>query len=97
MIASFVNGGIVAETAFVGLLWIVEAKYTLYIFTFLRKLKRRRLRCFVDVLDLLDSPCAITLLTLWGFPPLAQSNYRVSSLDPVVELGLITKIKSTRL
>jgi len=33
------------------------------------------------------------LLTPWGFPPLAQSNYRVSSLDPVVEFGFITKIK----
>ena len=35
------------------------------------------------------------LLTPWGFPPLAQSNYRVSSLDPVVKFGFITKIEST--
>jgi len=84
----------VAEPNFVRLLRIVEAKKALCIFTYLRKLKRR-LQFSITVLGLLDSPCTIMLLTPWGFPSLTQSNYRVGSLDPVLEFGLVTKVEST--
>jgi len=72
----------------------LPGRNTLCIFTCLRKLKRR-LQFSITVLGLLDSPCTIMLLTPWGFLSPTQSNYRVGSLDPVLEFGLVTKVEST--
>jgi len=87
VIASFVNGMIDMEADFVGFICIVEAENTLCLRATLRK--RRRLRYFVALLDLLDSPCAIRLLSPRSLPSLAQSKDCISCLNPVVEFSLL--------